>query len=103
MTKMLLLSCSALLLATNNAAAFNLGFIRAPDWMDQYFAWMIAAQILLIIGVFLTKPIGVPFNQLRTVKLDPAPKFFFYSFGTLYMTFMLLIFIGMGLARYAEF
>jgi len=103
MIKTLLLSCAALLLSSNYAAAFNYGFIRAPDWMDQYFIWMIVAQLLLLVGVFITKPIDVPFNRLRTVSLDPAPKFFFYSFGTLYMVFMLLIFVGMGLARYAEF
>lgn len=103
MIKTLLLSCTALLLSSNNAAAFNYGFIRAPDWMDQYFVWMIVAQLSLLVGVFLTKPIDVPFKQLRTVKLDLAPKLFFYSFGTLYMVFMLLVFVGMGLARYAEF
>jgi hypothetical protein len=91
-----------LFLTTNNASAFNFGFVRAPDWMDQYFGYLLLLSFVFWILTILTKPTDVPFNQLYRTKVALAPTIFHRAMAASYLLFMVLVFVGMGLARYSE-
>jgi hypothetical protein len=96
------LSTALVLISVNHAFAFNLGFVRVPEWMDSYIGWLFAATCVGFVGLAVTKPRGVPFNQLPNTKISPLANFF--RFGTLitFAILMLMMFVGMGLRRFAE-
>lgn len=82
--------------------AANFGFVRFPDWMDQYFVLGLAVLAILFVLIMMTKPSGVPFSQLRLTKMRPLPTIVFRLFQICFFALMIMLFIGMGLERVAE-
>ncbi|NGO54416.1 hypothetical protein [Allomesorhizobium camelthorni] len=97
------LSATVLLLSASHAFAFNFGFVRVPDWMDLYIGWLFVVTCVGWIGLGVTKPRGVPFNQLPNTKISPLANFFRFGMLIAFIILMLMVFVGMGLRRYAEF
>lgn len=94
---------SAVIMAsTSHAHAFNFGFVRVPDWMDSYIAWLVIITIVSMAGLTVTKPRGVPLNQLPNVEISPIANVFRYVALIAFSILMVLVFVGMGLRRYAE-
>jgi hypothetical protein len=99
----LCLSTSLLLVSVDRALAFNFGFVRVPDWMDVWIVALLAATCVAWLGLALTKPRGVAFNQLPNVRISPLANVFRYSLLIAFSGMMIMVFLGMGLRRYAEF
>ncbi len=97
--KTLSLSSLILVFTNSNAFAFNFGFVRAPDWMDNYFLVLLAIAISAMVITAATKPSHVPFNQLYRTKVEPLPTLFFRIFQISAVIVLAMLFIGMGLAR----
>lgn len=55
------------------------------------------------LGLLVTKPRGVPVKQLSRMKTSPLANFFRVFFATMFAMFMVMLFAGMALRRYAEF
>ncbi|NSX54207.1 hypothetical protein [Parasulfitobacter algicola] len=91
-----------IILTTNSAAAFNFGFVRAPDYLDPFFIALLIAAFIFWIAVIFTKPRGIPFNQLYKTQMDPVPTYYFRILQAIVIIFMVLLFLGMGLQRYDE-
>lgn len=103
--KRMLFACSissVLLLSANRAFAFNFGFVRVPDWMDPYIGVLVAVTLFIWLGLAATKPSGVPFKQVRYVKISPIANFFYLGIAFFFTIMMIMLFAGMGLRRYAE-
>lgn len=84
------------------AKAANFGFVRFPDWMDQYLLQGVAVTAIFFVLTYVTKPRGVPFNRLYRTRLRGLNRLFY---NILYVTFaalMIAVFIGMGLQQAAE-
>ncbi|MBB4192665.1 drug/metabolite transporter (DMT)-like permease [Rhizobium aethiopicum] len=96
------LFASLTLLSANQAFAFTLTRIRVPDWMDPYMAMFLVFSLFGYLGLVVTKPRGVPVKQLSRVKFSPLANFFRVFFGTMFLIFMAMLFVGMALRRYAE-
>lgn len=100
--KQLSSSCAygaVLFLYSSQVLAFDLGFVRAPDWMDKYLL-----VLLIIYGVFWTtllfvKPRGIPVRELYGVNKSFITKFCLFVSASAFILFMIMLFIGMGLAR----
>ncbi len=86
----------------NTALAFNFGFVRAPDYLDQYFIVLLLAAVPAWIAVTITKPRNVPFNELYRTKMDRLPQAYFRIFQLIVGAILILLFVGMGLARMHE-
>lgn len=93
---------TALLSTMNQAFAFNFGFVRVPDWMDSYIAGLMIAALFSYLGLAVTKPRGIPVNQLSRVKVSPLANFFRIILLISFALLMLMLFAGMGLRRFAE-
>lgn len=91
-----------LLMSQGSASAFNFGFVRVPDWMDSYIGWLLVAVGVSWVGLLFTKPKGVPFNQLPNVRISPIANFFRLVTAASGLLVIVLLFVGMGLRRYAE-
>jgi len=91
-----------LALVPNSAAAFNFGFVRAPDYLDPFFIILMLAIVPTWIAVWLTKPKTVSFNELKNTQLEPLPRVYFRILQGLIIVILTLLFVGMGLARIAE-
>ncbi|PBC00644.1 hypothetical protein [Mesorhizobium sp. WSM3860] len=103
--KYLMFTCSTssvLLLSWNPAFAFNFGFVRVPDWMDPYIGVLVVLTFFFWLGLAATKPSGVPFQQVRYVKISPIANFFYLGLAFFFTIMMVMLFAGMGLRRYAE-
>ncbi|WP_208353826.1 hypothetical protein [Pseudaestuariivita rosea] len=94
-----LLAGAGLIVMTNGAYAYDFGFVRAPDWMDPYVLGLLLLQIPFFLGLMVTKPSSVPFNQLYRADLPPMARFFHRAWGAIFVVFMIFVFVGMGLAR----
>lgn len=99
MTRIAISAALTIALAATPAAAYNFGFVRAPDWMDAFVGGLIALVIMAAIATFVTKPMNVPFNQLYRTPLDGAAAVCFRSMQLLFVVLMLFVFAGMFLAR----
>ncbi len=97
--KLLFLSGIIFSATTTNAFAFNFGFVRVPDWMDNYLIGLFLVQLPFWIGILVTKPVGVPFSQLYRTKMEPLPNFLFRASQILFFVLLAAVFVGMGLAR----
>lgn len=94
---------SLTLLSANQAFAFSLTRrISVPDWMDPYMAIFLVGALFGYLGLVVTKPRGVPVNQLSRVKISPLANFFRVFFGSMFLTFVAMLFVGMALQRFAE-
>jgi hypothetical protein len=95
---------SLTLLSAHQAFAFTLTRrISVPDWMDPYMAIFVVGALFGYLGLVVTKPRGVPVKQLSRVKISPLANFFRVFFGSMFLTFMAMLFVGMALRRYAEY
>jgi hypothetical protein len=94
-------STGLVLLSVDRAFAFDFGFVRVPDWMDVYIGWLFAATCLGFAGLAVTKPRGVAFNQVANTQISPVANFFRFSTLIAFAILMLMIFVGMGLRRFA--
>lgn len=98
----LALTALAFLLPANKAFAFNFGFVRVPNWMDFYIVCLLATSLVSFAGLAVTKPSDVAFNELPQIQISPVANLFrclmVISFGLT----MMMVFVGMGLRRYAE-
>lgn len=92
-----------MLLPAPQALAFNFGFVRVPDWMDMYIGVLCAVSVAAWLGLLATKPRGVPIRELPNVQISPLAGFFRWGLLIAFMGMMALVFLGMGLRRYAEF
>ncbi|MEO9875162.1 MAG: hypothetical protein ABJM26_20695 [Anderseniella sp.] len=95
-------SAALIFSSSGQALAFNFGFVRVPDWMDTYIVWLVAATLVSMIGLSLTKPGGVPMNQLSNVQISPMANVFRVCMLIAFVVLMTLVFVGMGMRRYAE-
>ena len=94
---------SLTVISTNQAFAFTLTRrIRVPDWMDPYMAMFLVGTLFGYLGLLVTKPRGVPVNQLSRIKTSPLVNFLRVFTLTMLMMFMAMLFAGMALRRHAE-
>ncbi len=96
--------CAAMLLpfSASQAFAFNWGFVRAPDWMDAYLLVLAIISAVFFLALSIVKPSGVPVNRLYYVRLSPGVRMIHIGTVCFFGLFMILLFVGMGLQRYAE-
>ncbi len=71
--------------------------------MDLYIVWLLAATVAGWIGLWITKPSGVPFNQLPHVKISLIANILRFATLITLSLLMIMVFVGMGLQRYQEF
>ncbi|MBO6756976.1 MAG: hypothetical protein JJ902_11670 [Roseibium sp.] len=90
------------LISTNQASAFNFGFVRVPDWMDSYILGLLAIAGVSWAGLLISKPQGVPTNQLSQVRLSPLANFFRIAALISVLLLIGFLFVGMGLRRLSE-
>lgn len=102
LVKILIASASMMALFPSHAFAFDFGFVRVPGWMDPYIGSLFIAFCVGFLGLSVTKPRGVPFNQLPNVKISPLANFFRYFSLITLLLLMLMVFVGMGLQRAVE-
>ncbi|MFQ6548851.1 hypothetical protein AADZ90_012910 [Aestuariibius sp. 2305UL40-4] len=97
-------SALALIAVPKGALAFNFGFVRAPDYMDPYFAILLVFMTPFFLALLIAKPRDVPFNRLyaNVHRLGIAGKVYYYTFYASFIVLMLMLFAGMGLQRMAE-
>ena len=100
--KISLWAIAALFIPATHAFAFNFGFVRVPDWMDYYISVLLGVSLVSYLGVLATKPQGVPTNQLSQVKISLITNIFRFILLIAFGLLMLMVFVGMGLRRYAE-
>ncbi|MCK7614738.1 hypothetical protein [Roseibium sediminicola] len=100
--KSALLGIGLLTAGSRDAFALNLGFVRFPDWMDIYIFSQFAITFVAWLGLWVTKPRGVAFQDLWNVRLSPLANLFHYTMAIAFIAGMILLFLGMGLTRYAE-
>ena len=81
--------------STNNAFAVSLGFIQFPDWMLPYIVSLFFVFGVSWIGVWLTKPKEVPFNQLFNVELSPLANVFHHVAVISFIAALIFLFSGM--------
>lgn len=93
---------TAYVLSIKSAAAFDIGFLRVPDWMDQYLFWLLVLQLPFWLGLLLTKPGHIPFNQMYKSRMGIVPTFFLLIVQVLFFSTMALFFVGMALVRTPE-
>ncbi len=93
---------AALFIPASHAFAFNFGFVRVPDWMDYYISVLLGVSLVSYLGVLATKPQGVPTSQLSQVKISLITNIFRFILLIAFGLLMLMVFVGMGLRRYAE-
>lgn len=93
---------SALAMSAGPAMAFDAGFVRVPDWMDKYFVILVPVTVILLGLTWLTKPRGVPFNQLYRTPLTGLNRASYNALVITFVALMGLLFTGMGLQRLAE-
>jgi len=62
----------------------------------------VAATLVSMIGLSLTKPGGVPMNRLSNVQISPMDNVFRVCMLIAFVVLMTLVFVGMGMRRYAE-
>lgn len=96
------MATTMLLQSSTQAFAFNFGFVRVPNWMDGYIGGLVLASLAAYLGLVLTKPAGVPVNQLHRVTISPLANVFRFALLISFMALMGMVFAGMGLQRYAE-
>ena len=89
-------------LLPSQAAAFDFGFVRVPDFLDRPI--LIAAVLTFAGFVFLKKilPKGLSFNEVDEAERTPAMTVSAYFTALTLMTTLGLLFVGMGLQRYLE-
>ena len=90
------------ILFTQSAAAFNFGFVRAPDYLDPYFIFLLIMAAPIYLAVLATKPKNVPFNRLYQTKMALLPTIYFRMLQVVTFLTIGLLFVGMALARMAE-
>jgi hypothetical protein len=92
------------LLAPGQAAAFDFGFVRVPDWMGPWILGLAAGMVPFWLFVAVTKPRHIAFRDVRRSHGEVA-RITRMAHGTMLVLFaalMAMIFVGMGLRRYAE-
>lgn len=100
-TKFICIVASLTLLSANQAFAFTLTRrIRVPDWMDPYMAMFLVFTFFGWLGLLVTKPRGVPVNQLYRIKTSPLVNFIRVFTLTMLSMFMAMLFAGMFLRRF---
>jgi hypothetical protein len=100
--RMLILTSGFTFTSVMPAMAFTLNkFIRVPDWMDFYLIMLAVCFGVSMVLVQLTKPAGVPFNQLylHAKRLSTFTNLARWCILASLGLFILMFFIGMGLAR----
>lgn len=100
----LAISIVTLVFTANTAWAYNFGFVRAPDWMDPYVAVLLIFQLPFWFIVMITKPKSVAFKDLfsKRDELGTATRFYYRVCQVLFAVLMIMVFVGMGLARMSE-
>ncbi|UWQ08253.1 hypothetical protein [Aliiroseovarius crassostreae] len=83
----------------NPAWAFNWGFVRAPDWMDKWLILLLLAQAPFWLVAIRHKPRGVSLIAMDKSNLSAFAKLSIYMVLILFFITMMMVFIGMGLAR----
>lgn len=65
-----------MVLIPSQSFAYDLGFVRAPDWMDPYATVLFGFSIIGMLLTMLTKPRHVPFNELymHVREFPPAAR-----------------------------
>ena len=102
------LAVLAFLLSVQQAFAFHFGYVRVSDSLDLPLGVLFALSLVFMAGVWLTKPSGLPFSQVRNAKkygieLSEPCKILFVAFGFSYSVLMVLFFIGMVMRSASEF
>ncbi|MBM7068018.1 hypothetical protein [Actibacterium sp. 188UL27-1] len=94
----------SVMMTANTSYAFDYGFVRAPDYMDQLFGFLLLIMIPFLIGLLLSKPKDLPFSDLYEKRhlLSPLANAYRIGFGIVFMIFFAALMIGMGLQRMAE-
>jgi hypothetical protein len=86
-------------LVANPAWAFNWGFVRAPDWMDSWLLSLLVLQAPFWLVALRYKPRGVSLLEMDKSNLPAFARISIYVVGVLFALLMIMLFIGMGLAR----
>ncbi|MDU8946282.1 hypothetical protein [Ovoidimarina sediminis] len=94
-----LLAPICVLAFANPALAFNWGFVRVPDWMDPWLLLLVILQAPFWIVALRYKPRGVSLMQMDKTGLPAFARLSITLVTILFAALMLMIFIGMGLAR----
>ncbi|APO73463.1 hypothetical protein AM571_CH00615 [Rhizobium etli 8C-3] len=95
--KLVCFFASLTLLSVNEAFARGRLHIRVPDWMEPYMAMFLVFTFFGWLGLLVTKPRGVPVNQLSRIKTSPLVNFLRVFTLTMFMMFMVMLFAGMVL------
>ncbi|MEM7212971.1 MAG: hypothetical protein AAF479_13950 [Pseudomonadota bacterium] len=84
------------------AHAFNLGFVRVPDWMDKWFLVLVPVTVIFWLLTLVSKPSGVPFNKLYRRPLTGFNRACYNGLLMVFIVTMAMLFLGMGLRRAVE-
>lgn len=87
------------LISTTPALAFNFGFVRVPDWMDPWILLLLVLQIPFWLVALRYKPKGQSLLGMDKSGLPGFAKLSITLVTILFGLMMLMIFVGMGLAR----
>jgi len=83
----------------NPAWAFNWGFVRAPDWMDSWLLLLLVLQTPFWLVALRYKKRGESLLEMDKSNLPAFARISIYVVGVLFALLMIMLFIGMGLAR----
>ncbi|WP_154666738.1 hypothetical protein [Litoreibacter arenae] len=92
------------LLIPTQVYAFDFGFVRGPDWMDQYVGVLFVVTMVFFALTMLFKPRGIPMNEMyqHFGDFSPVGRLVYAIFGLAFVGLMGMVFLGMGLQRAAE-
>lgn len=86
-------------LVANPAWAFNWGFVRAPDWMDSWLLLLLVLQTPFWLVALRYKKRGESLLEMDKSNLPAFARISIYVVVVLFALLMIMLFIGMGLAR----
>ncbi len=91
----------AFALTASSAWAYNFGFVRAPNWMDPYMLILLIFQLPFWLAVAITKPKAISFSTIfqRQSELSSTARFYYRICQVLGGMLIIMMFVGMGLAR----
>ncbi|MDD8024611.1 MAG: hypothetical protein PHX82_16065 [Paracoccaceae bacterium] len=84
------------------AFAANFGFVRWPDYLDAYIFLLMIPVAIGFIWLKMTLPKGMSLLQVPKEQRTKSMTFVGYLTMAALISLMALIFIGMGLQRFAE-
>ena len=98
------LALAGVFLASGPAAAFDFGFVRVPMWMDPWILGLAVGMVPFWLLAVVTKPRHIAFKDIyrNYGAVSSITRMAHRTTAAIFVALMAMLFLGMGLQRYAE-